>query len=642
MPDQHTRVLVTYKLLGLGLSLGVALLGAFLWSLQGPAQVQAAPVSPTGQDVVFLLDNSPSTITGVGSPDGNPTDPQEVRLRLTRFSVGALGLLTTTTQQRVGAISFARSTEVLVPLTPVEDWAKADQARIQALDMGTGTDFAVALEAAGKMLAESSCGVETACDVIFISDGIFNNLAQGSQNTERILQALRDRNIRVHLLVFTEPDAQSHAVWQDLLGRGLLARYETQITPRFQQSPQDVYALLFDILGAADLFDDFSSLVAPAEITREVPPYRRWVRWQIVTDQPLVPVFTVNGEPVQPLQSASDYFFWAGPMDGIWAIRFEADAVVYYREMDAALPLFIRLKPLPDSIVSGEELFVQAELITPEGVPVARTEDFSMTAALDGPEGVSALPLTPVGTQFRGVLTTTAGVGGVYTVTLSADTAPHLGIAVLPVTHTLEVHEAIPKITPILSVTPLDGLRPGDTITITLEQCTATCQPSVVLIGDGYTTTLMLNPAGSDRYQLSLSVSQTMALSHGDQVELVYIKGASVPGAYFQVPWYLGFMLAFLFGSFAGYFAALLLKKLNKPRFTGGACLDDDVVKEVINILREITRVIDEMHEDFVVSESMNIARGDAVKLLFERSIIDGELQDAVIKKIYDGFGGKA
>ena len=503
-------LLTVTKRIGFSCSLCAVILATFFWLVQDPVQAQRMP--PVDQDVVFLLDNSPSTISGVGAPDGNPTDPQDVRLRLTRFAVGALSLFTSTTQQRVGALSFARDVELLVPLTPVEDWARADQASITALDMGSGTDFAAALGAAEEMFEGSACTEASMCDVVLISDGVFDNPARDQQTVEAALKALRARGIRVHLLAFAEPDAQSHAIWGAFLDEGLLTQYETQITARFGKMPQEVYAVLFDILNAADLFDDFSSVAAPEVITREVAPFRRWVKWQIVADAPDVnPVFSVDGQVMEAsVRVGSEYWFWI-PKSGTWTVEFTGSGMVYYRYFEMVEPVLLNVRDFPDRVDSGQDISVVASL-TAGGKSVLETGLFSITLLVDGVQSAT-YPLSQVGSRFSTELSAEMLSPGTYTATFQTDVAPQLGMMVDVVTETFYVNwSSLPTLD--LSVPSAESISPGQpfTVSVMTKHCSQGCVPYLWMVTPQFTRSISLTPTSTTDFYTSIILTQTSTL----------------------------------------------------------------------------------------------------------------------------------
>src|SRR5690606_1273375 len=103
-----------------------------------------------GKDIILLIDNSGSMI--LGTPGGDdPTDPDELRIRISRFIVNLLNHLGAP-DVRVGAMTFAQASTVRVPLTPVEEWTEEDLNAIVGEHEGQVTEFAEALNAAQQML----------------------------------------------------------------------------------------------------------------------------------------------------------------------------------------------------------------------------------------------------------------------------------------------------------------------------------------------------------------------------------------------------------------------------------------------------------------------------------------------------------
>ena len=195
------RVILLLKIHGRSLvAAGIGVTLALLLFTVSP--VRSQPFVP--HDMVFLIDNSQSVNTGVGTPDKEPTDPAQIRLRLTHFVINVLGAAPPGASRRAGAISFASSTTTLMPLTPVLDWSKADFAEIRAIRHAGGTDFARALDTASDMLAADCSPDIRRCDIVIITDGIFERYGarRDQQALQDTLQDLHTRGISVHLLTF--------------------------------------------------------------------------------------------------------------------------------------------------------------------------------------------------------------------------------------------------------------------------------------------------------------------------------------------------------------------------------------------------------------------------------------------------------
>lgn len=453
-----------YHRLAVAIGLGVALTVSLLIAV---SPVRAEP--PVPHDIVFLIDNSPSVrigdTTGNGIPDITP-DEQDMRLRLTRFVVNVFGSDPAGGNRRVGAIGFARSTQMLMPLTPVRDWSKADFAAVREIDQGSGTDFAAALDAASEMLFPPDapdCSPDVRrCDIVVISDGFFDNIARDRPAAEAALRDLRSRGVSVHLLTFA---AYYQDVWQELLTDTLISTYRPNVV---LASPGRVYGTMLRDLGAEALLAGLTPVEVDGEqtIALTIPPFRTWTRYRILPDSPMTVTFLHAGRTVTPVVAGTEYTFFR-PLAGEWHVRLQGSGLAYYRQVGegvADLALYVRA---PDeSLAVGGEVAVRAGL-TAGGAPVTDLTLFTVTATISGTAGVTG-PLVLKPDERVGLFATTVPSAwfesGVYTVALAAESSVP-GVEVEPVGRRFEMI-ALPTLA--MTVTPTGPIRPGQSVYVTV------------------------------------------------------------------------------------------------------------------------------------------------------------------------------
>jgi hypothetical protein len=399
---------------------------------------QAGAQPPVPHDVVFLIDNSPSVqtgdTTGDGIPDGPPTDEQDVRLRLARFVVNVLGLDPASADQRVGAISFARSEPplTLMPLTPVRDWSKADFAEIAEVDQGSGTDFAAALRAASEMLfppGAPACRADIRrCDVVMITDGLFDDVRRDPQAVGAVLRNLR--GVAVHVLTF---GAGHQDVWQGFVGDTLISTYQPDVT---LIPPDQVYGAVLRELGAEALLADLTPVEVAGQraITVTVPPFRTWTRYQVLPDSPLTVTFLHTDQVVTPVVAGTEYTFFQPPA-GEWVIQLQGNGLAYYRQVGeglADLALYLRMPE--GTLALGDDVPVQAGIVA-GGALVTDTRYFTVTATISGPGPVIS-PLVLAHDLDTGLLVATVPsdrfAAGTYAITLVAGSSVP-GVQIQPV-----------------------------------------------------------------------------------------------------------------------------------------------------------------------------------------------------------------
>lgn len=501
-------------------SLAVVFCGLSLEFIAGGAASSIAQ-GLSSRDVVFLIDNSPSVRAG-GEAGDKPSDPENLRIRLARFAVAASGQITQAAEQRVGAVSFGRTADILVPLTPVQDWSKADFARVNSVDAGPDTDFTAALNVAKGMILPtdaSACNpTERSCEVVIISDGeLYGSIEKQLPSLTEALQALKMRGVRVTLLTFAEADAASRSVWQGYLADGLLAQHEMDITQRFSQSPQEVYGLLFDLLGVRSLLSDFESVIVPGVITREQLPYRRWVRWEIITDSPIEPVFTLNSQAATPVRVGIDYFFWEPPA-GVWRVDLKGEGLAYFRQSEEVAPIVLNIWRLPELVSLGKEITIAANLTVGAGAAITQTDLFTVTALVRGPKTIGPFPLSRSGALFATTLSSVDMAIGTYTVEISAVADERVRATVSPITVSFNIVLAPVLGAPQVPVTRVSELGQLVPVTVTVTNCpTADCVPKLLVYTAGLTKTVLLTPTGGGMFAALLPLQETAALvSHLD------------------------------------------------------------------------------------------------------------------------------
>jgi hypothetical protein len=409
--------------------------------------------------MVFLIDNSQSVRTGEGAPDGQPTDPAQIRLRLTHFMINILGIAPTGANQRVGVISFADSTQTLMPLTPVLDWSKADFAEIRAVRQTGGTDFARSLDAVSDMLpADCSPGVRR-CDVLMITDGIFEKYTarRDQRAVQDALQNLRSRGISVHMLTFGAQDL----MWQEFLTNDLVSTYQPSLT---STSPNQVYDTVLRNLG----FETLLTGLMPVEVVGEeivpltIHDFHTWTRYRILSDAPLTVTFSYADQVVTPVVAGTEYTLFE-PQAGEWRVRLQGNGLAYYRQTGAGVAdLSLYLRALEGALPLGEDVTVYAGL-TAGGTPVTNLAPFEATATINGPTNTNdPLELDRTADLFAATVPADWFESGAYTVTVAAQSSvPDL--VVQPVTGQFEVI-ALPTLA--MTVTPTGTIRSGQSVQV--------------------------------------------------------------------------------------------------------------------------------------------------------------------------------
>lgn len=164
---------------------GLAFLGLGLW-LTTATSALAAP-----QDVVVVLDNSGSMRTN---------DPERLAGKAVTDFVGRLGPDT-----RIAIIEFATTPTVLMPLTPVDDSARAGvQSAVQHLDYrGQWTDTGAALERALYEL-DNHGRADAKKYIVLMTDGYVDvgNASRDSDKIHWITQSLIPEAVSKHVRVF--------------------------------------------------------------------------------------------------------------------------------------------------------------------------------------------------------------------------------------------------------------------------------------------------------------------------------------------------------------------------------------------------------------------------------------------------------
>jgi hypothetical protein len=443
-------------------------------------QVRAQSSAP--HDIVFLIDNSRSVYTGEGTPDGQPTDPAQVRLRLPYFVINSLSLAPTSADRRVGVVSFAGSTETLMPLTPVLDWSKADLAEIRMVVQEGGTNFARALDAASEMLAADCSPGMRRCDVVVVTDGIFEKsiARRDQQAVEGALRDLRARGVSVHLLTFNVGDPK----WQEFLSDDLISTYQPSVA---SAAPDQVYGAVLRGLGDEALL----ASLTPVEVVGEeivpltIPDFYTWIRYQILPDSPLTVTFLYAGQTVPPVVAGAEYTLFQ-PQAGEWRVRLQGTGLAYYRQTGVGVADLSSYLHAPEGALPlGEDVTVQAG-ITAGGAPVTNLTPFEVTATISGATGdIGPLRLEPDETigLFAITVPSDGFESGVYTVTLAAQSsAPNLEVR--SATGRFEM-VALPTLA--LTVSPTGALRPGQPahVTVTVGNWRPGYTPRLRLYGPG-------------------------------------------------------------------------------------------------------------------------------------------------------------
>lgn len=444
----HRRVLVA---MGLGAALALLLLTGS----------RARAQSPAPHDIVFLIDNSQSVRTGEGAPDGQPTDPAQMRLRLAHFIINVLGVAPTGANQRVGVISFADSTQTLMPLTPVLDWSKADFAEIRAVRQAGGTDFARALDAVSDVLPADCSPDIRRCDVVMVTDGIFEKytVRRDQRAVQNTLQNLRSRGISVHLLTFGAQDP----VWQEFLTNDLVSSYQPGVT---STPPSQVYDTVLRNLGFETLLTD----LMPVEVVGEkvvpltIHDFHTWTRYRILSDTPLTVTFSYADQAVAPVVVGTEYTLFE-PQAGEWRVRLQGNGLAYYRQTGVGVTdLSLYLRAPEGALPLGEDVTVYAGL-TAGGTPVTDLTPFEATATINGPVNTNdplELELDRTVNLFAATVPADWFESGVYTVTVAAQSSvPDL--VVQPATGQFEMI-ALPTLA--MTVTPTGTIRSGQSVQV--------------------------------------------------------------------------------------------------------------------------------------------------------------------------------
>jgi heme exporter protein D len=436
-----------------GLALALALL---------PLTVsQASDLPSTAHDVVFLIDNSQSVRTGEGAPDRQPTDPKQVRLRLPRLVIQVLSLDPASANRRAGVVSFAGDTETLIPLTSIPYWSMVDLTKIRATDQ-RGTNFSTALDAACEMLPADCSPDVHRCDVVVITDGVFERyrVRQHQRATERTLQRLRSLGASVHLLTFEEGDEK----WREFLADGLVATYQPAITAL---SSHQMCAVALRSLGVEALLAGLTPVQVAGEeiVTLTVPGFRTWVSYQVLADSPLTVTFLYAGQVVPPITTGAEYTLFQ-PQAGRWRMQLQGDGLAYYRQSGEGIAdLSLYLHAPGKTVALGEDVTVRAG-VTAGGASVADLASFTVTGTIDG-AGVTRplkLDLDETDGSFAAVAPAAWFKSGIHTVTLVArSTIP--GLVVRPATGQFQV---VAPPTLELTTASTEPIRPGQSMCVTV------------------------------------------------------------------------------------------------------------------------------------------------------------------------------
>jgi len=455
---QTSKVYRLTASIGLGLALAVLL-------LLNVSRAGAQPPAP--RNVVFLIDNSPSVSIGDTNgdrrPDTAPTDEQDIRLRLVRFVVRVLSL-DPSNNQCVGAISFVRSTQELMPLAPVRDWSKADFAEIREVDhpSDTQTDFAAALGAAANMLSapdHPEClTASRPGDIVVVTDGLFS-YRRDRQTVRNVLQNL-PREMEVYVLTFGALDQQT---WQGFLTDSLISTYRPNVN---LTSPDQVYGTVLRDLGAEMLLADLIPVEVDGEgtIPLTVLPFRTWTRYQILPDSPMTVTFLQAGQVVTPVVAGNEYVLFQ-PQVGKWTVRLQGSGLVYFRQAgEGVANIALYLRAPEDVLALGKDVAVRAGL-TAGGAPVTDMTHFVVTATVNGAEEATG-PLRLKPDEAAGLFTTTVPSdwfkSGMYTITLTAE-SDIPGIEVRPAVHQFQV---VAPSKPMVTTTPPGMTQTGSTIRV--------------------------------------------------------------------------------------------------------------------------------------------------------------------------------
>ena len=423
------------------------------------ADFRVAAQSPVPHDVVFLIDNSQSVSTGEGSPDNRPTDPAQTRLRLAHFVINVLRTSPPGVNRRVGVIGFAGSAGTLMPLTPVLDWSKADFAEIRAARQAGGTDFARALDAASDMLAADCSPDVRRCDVVMITDGVFERYTarRDQRATQNVLQNLRSRGISVHVLTFEAGDPQ----WQEFLADDLISTCQPDVT---SIPPDQVYDAVLHDLGLGTLLAGLTPVEVAGEeiVTLTIHEFRTWTRYQILPDSPLTVTFFYQDQVVTPVVVGTEYTLFQ-PQAGEWDVRLEGNGLAYYQQTgEGVADLALRLRTPQGVLPLGEDVTVRAELLA-GGRPVSDLALFTVAATISDAMGsVAAQTLKPDETidLFAATVPADRFENGAYTVTLAVQSSVP-GLRGRPATGQFEM-VALPTLTMV--VTPTETVRPGQSV----------------------------------------------------------------------------------------------------------------------------------------------------------------------------------
>ncbi|MCP4536536.1 MAG: VWA domain-containing protein [Chloroflexi bacterium] len=402
-----------------------------------------------------MIDNSQSVSTGEGTLDKRPTDPVHIRLRLTHFVIHALSISPTSANQRVGAISFAGSTETLMPLTPVLDWSKADFAEIRAVRQTGGTDFTRALNTASNMLTTDCSPDVRRCDIIMITDGIFEryNARKSQGAVQDTLQDLQSRGIFVHILTFSVGDQK----WQEFLADNLISTYQFGLT---STHPDHVYSTVLHDLGLGALLTGLTPIEIAGEetIPLRIHEFHTWTRYQILPDSPLTVTFLHAGQVVMPIIADTEYTLFQ-PKAGEWSIHLEGNGLAYYRQTGKGVADLALHLHMPEGTLSlGKAVAIHAG-ISAGGTPVTDPTLFTVTATINGVTNTLA-PLELAVDETIDLLTTTVPSDwfekGTYTLTLTAQShVPDLHVQ--PTTGQFEM-TALPTLAMV--VTPTEMTQP--------------------------------------------------------------------------------------------------------------------------------------------------------------------------------------
>ena len=346
-----------------------------------------------GKDIILLIDNSGSMI--LGTPGGDdPTDPDELRIRISRFIINLLNHLGAP-DVRVGAITFAQASTVRVPLTPVEEWTEEDLNAIVGEHEGQVTEFAEALNAAQQMLLgpDGAIDPDREIEIWLLTDADLNESLAGT--VDIYISQLRDivntsytEKTTIRILSFEDDNVDN---WNTIFS-DVSSAYFSLLDHTLEETFHYVLTSTAGVRAA-----DYTSVSVSGthHINQPVQPYQNWVRFTILPENPVTTSFTLDDHYLEPYVSGHNYFF-PQPDRGDWQVHLQSSepSIVFYQFVADPSPFFI-YPELVEVQAINQPLEVRAVLANSVIGEIQPGPDFEVSATLTSGNNQILTPLQP-------------------------------------------------------------------------------------------------------------------------------------------------------------------------------------------------------------------------------------------------------